>query len=118
MNRMYLGQHPEVMSRLDLMIQGILKVFRMTGRLPDVVGCHASAPRYYRVQRSARLTSNIRLDADGWPWIVDVGAWPRGFSIHVASLNRRLLIMKLVWDLRRFQAELRRCLQDQSRRVV
>ena len=117
-SRTHLHNNPGVTNRLDLMIGRILRVFQQTGRLPDVVGCHASAPLYYRLQRSARLTSNIRLDAGDWPWIVDVGAWPRGFSLHVAPFRRRLLIHKLAWDLRLFQAELNRYVQVQRTPTV
>jgi hypothetical protein len=73
-----------------------------------VAGCHPSAPIGFRILRSARLTSNIRLDADDWPWMVDVGAWPRGFSIRAASFTRRLMIYKWALDLRLFHAQLGR----------
>lgn len=100
----YLQSHPAVAGRLRVMIRGILTVYRVEGRLPDVAGCHISAPMSLRLMRSARLTSNIRLDEHDWPWMVDVGAWPQGFSVHVAPFLRRWLIRKWALDLSLFHA--------------
>lgn len=104
----YLRTHPVVASRLRAMIRGILTVFQIEGRLPDVAGCHVSAPIGLRILRSARLTSNIRLDENDWPWMVDVGAWPQGFSVHAAPPLRRLMLHKWALDLRLFHAQLSR----------
>jgi hypothetical protein len=106
--------NPVLAARLHRMITGVLEVFARCRRLPDVVGCHASAPAGFRLQRSARLTSNIRLDEYDWPWVVDVGAWPRGFSIDMASFTRRLMIYKWAWELRLLRMQLARILDHNA----
>lgn len=82
--------NPLLQKKLLQIVTLIISTYHSTGRIPDLwdVG----------FQKSARYTKNIIVGQDLNPWIVDIGAWPEGFSTH-SGIRASIHVQKIISDL-------------------
>ena len=85
---------PDLRRNLLCLVKRILTTYHFTGRVPDLWDMG--------FRKSARYTKNIMVDQNLNPWIVDIGAWPEGFSIQ-GGLLAKIRTLKTVCDLKRYE---------------
>jgi hypothetical protein len=85
---------PKLQQNLLTLVGRILRAYEIAGRVPDFWDTG--------FLKSARYTKNILVDEDDHPWLIDVGAWPEGFS-ESSGLKAKIRVLKIVNDMRRFQ---------------
>ena len=77
------------------------------GRILEGVAAEGRTPDFWDTgwTRSARYTTNALVDDWDHPWLIDIGAWPEGFSLQ-GGLRATLRVRKITHDLRRFYSRL------------
>jgi hypothetical protein len=93
---------PRLRQNVRGLVDRALRMAEQTGRMPDLWdGTPPGIPAFVPF-RDARYTTNIRVDDQERPFLIDIGAWPKGFD-RARSVRGAVRVAKMVHDLKRFR---------------